>query len=386
MSDVEFGHDDGRSRVEFLGADEAGAPRPPKLPRRGPAVRPWLLGGLVLALAAVGVAVLARGDRTGSRPAGQHAASRAPSVRRPAAAPASLPSPADTLSIPESVVFGPQAIDVAAIGNRVAALTPTLVGIADRDGGAVTVRSAPLDITGDQRTGHLFYDADFHVLWVVSLGGTSFGAYAVPQLDSLSTLVAPYDINAATVMNGQLWFTTDHGLYFVSAPTGRPERVPGPRGRLGALTAEPALRTVLVSDYAEPSTVRRWTTKGPLTSTRLPIAIDWLASTPGGVWALGARGDHAAVERLDPQSLAVSGGTAALALLGTRAQVAATYGDLLLVRGQPLDGLYCLDARSGALKQRWSGPAGPATINARGVLVGADEGIEVLNARDCLAG
>jgi hypothetical protein len=364
--------------VEFVGEEpeqpQPGAPSADRSPLRSP-LRPLALAGAVLLLVLAGV-VIGRGGGDGHEPA---AAPGSTIVGRP------TPS-SSILSIPATITFGPQAIDVLALGDRVVALTATLVGVADRAGGAVTVRPAPLNLTGDRRLGRLFYDPDFHLLWVVSINGTSIGAYDIVHLESLGTMQAPEQINGAAVMNGQLWFTTDTGLYFVAGGGGRPERVPGPSVRLGPITADPAARRVFVADYAARATVRSWTSAGPLVSFRLGMTVESLTTTPGGLWAAGAAAGRAAVFRLEPDSLRPLGTVAVQRRLGSRGRIAAVFDRILLLRGEPLEPLYCVDSVTGAVKQTWSGPAGEATISRRGVLVTTGEGIAELGARGCLAG
>ncbi|HEY7008995.1 MAG TPA: hypothetical protein VH395_08655 [Jatrophihabitantaceae bacterium] len=350
----------------------------------GDAARSRRLGRALVAVAVaalVAVAAVVVGTGGGGRPRAGRAVTVAPTPARSTAV--GVP-----LALPESVAFGPQTVDLYAVGSQVYALTPTLVGVVDRDSDVATIRPAPLGLSERIGRGKLVLDLDHHALWVVDLGGTAIGAYDSTNLDSLADAQSPYPILGAAAMDDRLWFTTAHGLYSTVAGPGSPRRVTGPRIRLGPVAADPTLHTVLAADYGSPSKVYVFGPTGEVLSTSLQVGRpDSLATVAGTLWLAGASGAQGELLRLDPVRLSVIGLSPVSGELGKEARIVATFGGELLVRGG-LGGraLYCVDAHTGAFKQRWTVPPGAVALNERGLLFADGEGIRQLNARDCLAG
>jgi hypothetical protein len=288
--------------------------------------------------------------------------------------------------LPESTAFGSQSIDLLAEGNRVYGLSASVVVQAERGDATLYINSAPPRLTGPERTGKLVMDTAFRLLWVVSLGGTSIGAYDADRLSGMGTWTAPYPINAAVAMDDRLWFTTDHGLYLLSAAPQPPRRARGPAGRYESLSADVTKHRVLVSDGRTPSTVRAWTNRGVLDTVRLPIGDAALQVAYGHIWATGRVRNRPVLVQLYPDSMQPFDYSAAPDDLGNSPTILAAFDDVLLVRVEPPASLYCIDVHLGTLKQRWAALEGPATLNAYGLLVATDRGIRQLDARACVGG
>jgi hypothetical protein len=366
------------SDVDFLPEhrDDDGASRR----RRGQQLWRALVVGAVAALVSVAAIVVATGGGgSGARP--QRTLTALPTSVR--STPVGV-----ALALPESVAFGAQTIDLYADGSRVYALTPTLVGVADRDSDVATIRPAPIGLSARVGSGKLVPDLANRILWVVDLGATAIGAYDSVHLDDLADTESPYPILGAVAMDDRLWFTTAHGLYSAAAGPGSPRRVPGPATRLGPVTADGTLHTVLAADYGSPSEVHVYGPTRAISSASLQVGRpDTLAVAADTVWLTGTSGPESVLLRLDPVRMSVIGRSPLSAQLGTRAAIVATFGNELLVRGgRGGHALYCLDAHSGAFKQKWTVPLGPVTINQRGLLLADGAGIRQINARDCLAG
>jgi hypothetical protein len=364
MSDIEFLPDEGENPADVR-------PRTPR-DRRRFAVRGL---GAAAFLAAVVVAVVVG---NGGKPI---------PTSRPAAPPTVAPAEqTSTLALPVSVAFGPASVDVLAVGNRVYSLTPTLIGMAGRDGGAAVVRPAPLGLSAPIGHGELVADLDHRLLWVVDIGGNAIGSYDMDRLDPLSSSVSRYPINGAVAMDEQLWFTTDHGLYTAVAGPGAPRLVPQTRRGLWAIAADRTLHRLLVVTETTPARVIAVTTYGPAAAVTLPISdVTSIAYPEGALWLAGMSAAGPQLLLVDPPKLRVRGDSPVIAQVGSRPRIVGAFQNRLLVRGDPGGhSLYCLDGYSGAVKQRWTVPLGAVTLNETGLLVDAASGIEEINASACL--
>jgi hypothetical protein len=371
--------------VEFLpeGPDDA-APEPRSRPPRTGVTRRVLAVATGLALVVAAAVVVAT---NGTTP--RHAAAIAsPSPSRSASAsPAPSVTHPTTLSLPESVAFGPQAVDVLADGNRVFALTPTLVGIADRDGGTVTVRPAPLGLSNQTGQPQFVADLTNRLVWVVAIGGTAVGAYDSDHLDALANTVSPYPIRGAVAMDEKLYLTTDHGLYSAEAGPGRPKRIAGPNGSLGAVAVNQNSHEVLAIVAGSPSRLHVLTSYGGHMSAELPTGHgDTMTFSGRAIWVTGHSRGAATLFSINPATLRISLISPLDPQLGRRAAIVGDYDNRLLVYSPSTSALYCVSAFTGAFKQKWTVPTGTAALNERGLLVATKSGIEQLNARDCLAG
>lgn len=365
--------------VEFLPEGQDGGIDAPSRDR-GPGLRRALAGGAVLALVAVAAVVISTG---GGKTPDRHP--RAATTITASSSPSPVTS---TLSLPDSVVFGPQAVDVLAVGNEVFALTPTLVGMTDRDGGPVTTRPTPLGLSNRAGYGKLVPDLVNHTLWVVAIGGQTIGAYDTEHLDTLADSQSPYPINGAVAMDEKLWFTTDHGMYVAEAGAGKPTLVGKLKGEFGAIVAVPGQHVVVVANRQAPVRLHITAGYGQLQ----PIALNAqppisMIDSDESIWIAGHAGPSAQLFRMNTATWTVVGTSPLTAQLGNHPTIVAAYGKGVLVRGYPGGhSLYCIDSRDGSFKQKWTVPLGAVTLTERGVLLASSQGIRQYSARDCLSG
>ncbi len=333
------------------------------------------LGVAAVVTAIVVAVVVGNGDKPIPRSAPANNASASPADRR------------STLALPVSVAFGSASVDVLAVGNRVYSLTPTLIGMAGRDGGAAVVRPTPLGLSAPIGQGTLVVDLGRRLLWVVDIGGNAIGAYDLDHLDALSAPVSPYPINGAVAMDGRLWFTTDHGLYTAVARSSTPRFMPHTRRPLGAIAADRTLHRLLVVVDSSPARLIAVSQYGPVAAVRLPISdVSSMAYPEGALWLAGTSASGPTLLLVDPPKLRVRGPSPIIAQVGSTPMIVGAFQNRLLVRGDPGGhSLYCVDAYSGEIKQRWTVPLGAVTLNGAGLLVDAESGIQDIDARDCLA-
>jgi hypothetical protein len=375
----------GMRGIEFLPPEEdqpsRRAGRPGDVGTHRERRSPLLVGVVALAVVAVAAVVVGRGG--GGRP-GSSATRSAPAARSTSPSPSGPP----TLSLQYSAAFGPQVVDLLAVGNRVFALTPTLVGVAVRDGGPLTVRPAPLGLSNQTGVGRIVPDLTHHLLWVIALGGTTIGGYGSDHLDSVADLQVAEPITGAAALDGRLWFTTSHALFQVAPGHRPPRRVLRSATALGPIAADPGRHRVLVAAAGSPARLTAYSASGPLVGSTQPFEhATSLAVTGGLVWETGYGGGTPVLVHIDARSLQADRMSPLTGQLAVSALIVARYAERLLVKGDPAShALYCLDARDGSLKQRWTVPSGAVTLSERGLLVASDRGIEQFNARDCLAG
>lgn len=363
--------------VEFV-AEPAPGPEPPHQPQ---AHDRRLVRGLS-ALGALGLVVLAAVVVLQSNGGGSHGAAQ------PSATPTPTPSPTSgrTLELPESVAFGPRSIDVEAAGSRVFSLTPTLIGIADRDSSAVTVRAAPVGLSNRDGDGRLMLDLDEHLVWAVDVGGTAVGGYSSDNLDKLVDLVMPHRIVDATAFDGQLYMTTDHGVYTVVAGPEPPQRLSRSHAAFGVIGADSEAHVVYAADRR--GVLHAFAQVFPIARIRSPVTpVTSIVGTDGTIWLTG--GGELERSRADlyiPPQASGSPFQAAVSV-GPQTTIVASFGRRLLLRnGTAGAQVSCFDAADRTIRQTWRLAPGAVALNERGLLVTSASGIESRNARDCLAG
>jgi hypothetical protein len=381
----------GMPGVEFLEPpeDDAGEPEPRHAaPRARRTYRAKLLAvGAAVVAAGVALAVVLHSGGSGNSVAGGQASSgSSSSPSRPKPIPQSTVSP---LSFPATDAFGPHTMAMVALGNLVFALAPTVVGEANRQGGQEEVRPAPTELNAAGLVhGVLRYDDEHRVLWVVLLGGRAIGSYEPSHLDSLGDFEAPGVIRGAVAMDGRLWFVTATGLY-VATPRGRITPVPGAHHRYTSIAADPLRHSVLTVGGGDGDQLYRWNSDGLLYHKGEPIHPTTVTVTGGHVWicAFHPRAPTT-FARLDPATFRVLHVAPATFQLGRSGQIAGTFEQRLLLRGDP-DGhqLICVDAVTGEQLQQWSVPDTAVALNERGLLVVSKRhGIESVDADACLNG
>lgn len=183
----------------------------------------------------------------------------------------------------------------------------------------------------------------------------------------------------AAVLDGQLYVTTDTGVSGVdTAGFGYSTRATPVRGGWG-IAADPSRHRLLLMDSTGgQATLRaqRPTDARPEAQAALPIGKGSVVVVGGDIWAAGYGTDGAVLARLDPASLRVVAVSPAADELGPGAEVVGVGRHVLLVRsGGGGDGLWCVDARSGAIDEKWSSVPGA-------VAAGPDGGYELTGTRD----
>jgi hypothetical protein len=381
----------GMPGVEFLQHPEDDAPEPePRhaAPRSRRDLRTKLVvaGAAVVAAAVALAVVLHSSGGSGPSAAGGHTSPDSSASKQ---APKSSPKPtASPLALPATDAFGPHSSDLITLGNLVFALGPTVVGVANREGGLQVVRPAPNGLTTAGVHGVLRYDDAHRVLWVVALGGRAIGSYEPSHLASLGAFEAPGVIRDAVAMGGRLWFLTRSGLYFAN-PRGRITAVPRAHHRYTSIAADPLRNSVLTVGGGDGDQLYRWNRNGLVYHKGVPLLGTTVTVTDGRIWICAFHPRAAtALARLDPGTFRILHVGPATFQLGRSGQVAGTYAARLLLRGDPGGHeLFCVDALTGEQLQQWSVPNAAVALNERGLLiVSPRDGIQSYPADACLNG
>ena len=381
----------GRPGVEFLQHPEDDAPEPePRhaAPRSRRDLRTKLVAaGAAVVAAAVALAVVlhSSGGSGTSAAGGQTSPGSSASKQTPKSSPKPTASP---LALPATDAFGPHSSDLITLGNLVFALGPTVVGVANREGGLQVVRPAPNGLTTAGVHGVLRYDDAHRVLWVVALDGRAIGSYEPSHLASLGAFEAPGVVRDAVALGGRLWFLTPSGLYFAN-PRGRITAVPGAHHRYTSIAADPLRHSVLTVGGGDGDQLYRWNPNGLVYHKGVPLVNTTVTVTDGRIWICAFHAKAAtALARLDPATFRILKVGPATFQLGRSGQVADTYGQRLLLRGDPGGHeLFCVDAVTGELLQQWSVPDTAIALNERGLLIVSQRyGIESITADACLNG
>jgi hypothetical protein len=380
----------GMPGVEFLEPpeDDAGEPEPrhaAPLARRNHRAKLVAVGAAVVA-AGVALAVVLHSGGSGKAVAGgQTSAGSSSSTSGPEPTPEPTVS---TLSLPATDAFGPHTMDMITLGNLVFALAPSVVGEANRQGGQEEVRPAPNGLNDAGVDGVLRYDDRHRVLWVVVLGGRAIGSFEPSHLDSLGDFQAPGVIRGAVAMDGRLWFVTANGLY-VATPHGRITPVPGAHHPYTSIAADPLRHSVLTVGGGDGDQLYRWNSDGLVYHKGEPLLHTTVTVTGGHIWICSFHPRAAtALARLDPATFRILHVGPATFQLGKSGQIAGTFEQRLLLRGDP-DGhqLICVDAVTGEQLQQWSVPDAAVALNERGLLIVSQRhGIESIDADACLNG
>ena len=261
--------------------------------------------------------------------------------------PSAPPEQTSTLALPVSVAFGPASVDVLAVGDRVYSLTPTLIGMAGRDGGAAVVRSVPFGLSAPVGRGELVADLDHQLIWVVDIGGNAIGA--VQHAEPRAT------VGAGVAVSDQ-WRGGDGRAVVVHH---RPRAVHG-GGRAGRAPARPAHGAPARPDrgrpHPAPAAGRGAQHAGPAARghdvrggggrdaadfRRVVDRLPRRSALAGGHLGVG----QPALVLVDPPKLRVRGPSPIVAQVGSHPRIVGAFQDRLLVRGDPGGhSLYCLDA------------------------------------------
>jgi hypothetical protein len=245
-----------------------------------------------------------------------------------------------------------------------------------RDGGVSVVALAsgrvnwmplrgPYSVPANGST-RLLFDADADRLWVVAMGART--AQLVEFNASRMLAVRRVDVNLvvldATAMDGHVYLGTSTGLADLAPGAAQPVVLPGTRGVIGAVAADPARNRVLALDLAldarVPATkVVAVTTRGVVSRRAFgDLADPGLAVVGDAIWVGGNDGRHSVIARLDPQTLARVQ-TSPVAPEGDRIDVWPGTDDVWVSGTGP--GLWCIDADTGDIRQHWPSETGPVT-------------------------
>jgi hypothetical protein len=252
-------------------------------------------------------------------------------------------------------------------------------------------RSISLD-PATQDSFRLVWDDRHATIWVVPLFGRQPGVLREygTNLELRGAVSLPDIAHSATVLDGVLYVSTNSGIVRVSA-TGAVRRVPLPHraferyGSFGDIVADPARSRLLYVDYGYVAHLATWSPRTRRSSVvRLPMADPTVAVVGRSIWAAGFRKSRASVQRLDPDTLRPVAASAVAAEVGPGAVIVAAGRSSILVRsGTDPDPLWCVDAATGAVRQRWSGPEGLVSGAGRWVFVAASPRVTALPVSGC---
>jgi hypothetical protein len=174
---------------------------------------------------------------------------------------------------------------------------------------------------------------------------------------------------AVAALNGELWLTTEKGLYRVPVGATRAARVGAFGGEtftgkpLNAVAADPTRNRVLV-DEADTGSGTRPVALYPGTSTSVggeygKLGKEELVVVAGQIWIGGYASDGGPrLVHLDPDTLRPRGGSPVEAQLGPGA-IVYPGSSVLWVRNGGDEGLSCVDPATGAVLEQWASVQGP---------------------------
>ncbi len=370
--------------VEFLDMEDGAAPAGELLdcgsPRRRPAPRVLLAAATA---AAVLAALILRVPDGGSRQA------PAPPLPHPIPVP-----PQPTLTIPGPSPFGGGNVTMTFGGGRLFALSATRLGALDPSADGTSGRrsvAVSLDLEAQDSFG-LVWNGATRSVWVLPLFGRQPGLLREYGTDlRLRRTVPLSDIaHAGTVLDGVLYVSTSSGISAIGR-TGRPRQLPIPKrafhryGAFGDVQADPARHRLLYVTYAYSAYLESWSPRtGRSRVVRLNVANPTLAVVAGRIWLAGFRRSAGVLEQLDPDTLQPVDRSALAPELGPGAVIVDAAQSSILVRsGTDPAPLWCLDARTGRVRERWSGPSGAVSGAGRDLFVATTSSVRRLTVGGC---
>jgi hypothetical protein len=315
------------------------------LDRRPASRRPapgWLvLGGVLLALA--GLIVVVQLDR--------HAGTRHPGAVASSMAPAAL--------VPSATIYVAQSAPVAELDHTVFAVAGGDLLAARLD--SALVITVPLPVPSADYV--LLADAPRHRLWLVQRDSLRIDVYSSSGV-AQSSLTIGGEVDGVTLLDGELYVAGPAGVRRIvlagAALRTRPSGVPP--GEL--IAADPARNRLLFVDHvgALPAVrAQQPRLATPEGTGALPLNTTALIVAGANVWVAGFDGANDTVlERLDPGTLRPIRHSPLEQLLPGVIVVGADAHVLLVRDITGGDGLWCVDARSGAVRQSW--PAVPGAV------------------------
>ena len=299
------------------------------------------------------------------------------------------PTPTSEVSPQPSTFSAAQALDVVIDGNNEWVLGGRTLKLV-RDGvpiATTSVASLDLPVTSVPL---LSLDPSRGVIWLVvgNAVPTRIVEFDSNTLQRVATATWSQLVSGAAAVNGYLYLANDLGVAEMSPITLKPRLVPGLRGAMGPIAADPTHRQLIAIDVSEPLAVYSYR-HGQLpyeSSLRLPMGKGSLAVADGNIWVGGYGYRGAMLYRLDPQSLRpVAGGRDKA--FGPGAVVMSAGQHVVWVRrGDPTSDLFtCIDAMTGRVEQRFhlSGVDRVASTDGAGV-VATHQGVLPLTMGSCV--
>lgn len=226
----------------------------------------------------------------------------------------------------------------------------------------------------DASDGYLLVpDLAQHRVWVLLPGMTQAEIVAVSTRDSRRQFAFDFSpgLSGGAILDGRLYASSTHGVSAVqSSGFGYSTQITPLRGNW-SMAADPSRHRLLLTDLSGATAsvrAQRPTDPHPEAQATLPFGKGWVVVTGGGqIWAAGYGNHGAVLARLDPTTLRVVAQSPAAAQLGPGAIVVGTGRESLLVRsGAGGDGLWCVDARTGAVDEAWTAAPGAIAIGPDG--------------------
>lgn len=300
------------------------------------------------------------------------------------------PAPTKTFDLPTKppVFSAAQALDVVVDGNNEWVLSGRAITLM-RDGERVATRSvAYLDLNTISDP-LLALDPARHVIWLVVANAvpTQMIEFDTNTLQPVATASWSQLVTGAAAVNGYLYLANDLGVAEMSPDTLNPRLVPGLRGAMGPIAADPTHHQLIAADVIDPLGVYRYRHGQPPYESpmRLPMRQGSLAVADGNIW-VGGYGEHGAMLfRLDPRTLhPVSGGRAPAYEQGAVVMSAGQH--VIWVRsGDSASDLFtCVDAATGRIEQRFHLADVHRVASTAGAgAIATDQGVLPLTMRNC---
>jgi hypothetical protein len=258
-----------------------------------------------------------------------------------------------------------------------------------RDGEAVHTASVrDLDLLATSRP-LLALDPARGVIWLVEANAapTRMIEFDSETLHPVVTATWSQLVTGAAAVNGYLYLANDLGVAEMSPDMLHPRLVPGLRGAMGPIAADPIHHQLIAADVSDPLAVYSYR-HGQLpyeSPMRLPMAQGSLAVSDGNIW-IGGYGDRGAMLfRLDPRTLhPVDGGRAPAFDQGAVVMSAGQH--VIWVRpGDSVSDLFaCVDAVTGRIEQRFHlSDVHRVSSTAGAGAIATDQGVLPLTMGNC---
>lgn len=214
-------------------------------------------------------------------------------------------------------------------------------------------------------------DAAHRRIWAVQTIEPSWTAYEydAATLEQLDARGANGSVAGAAVLGGDLYVNTDVGVVRDVGRAARRLESTGIRGGR-AIAADPGRGRLLLLDLdgANAQIRGQSSTSHTIVAARAPVLVKGDIAVVGGhIWVGGFGERGALLYQLDPRSLRRLGASPLEAALGPGAVIVASGAHDFLVRsGGGGDQLWCVDGRSGAVRQTWAHVGDPVVLGGDG--------------------